>query len=102
MTEAHIDIDRLIGRMVLEHEATKAAALAERRAFIEEINRLNGLVDKSNANNVQSDPAPQIADSSARKETEYESKPRVSPGTDADPRSSGNRNHSGTDPGSAS
>lgn len=52
-----VDIERLIGRLVLEHEMTKATALAERRKFMAEIERLNGPVDKSNATEVPLEPA---------------------------------------------
>lgn len=44
-----VDVERLIGRLVLEHEMTKATALAERRAFLAEIERLNGLLQEKNA-----------------------------------------------------
>lgn len=35
-----VDIEKLIGRLVLEHEMTKATALAERRRLLAEIERL--------------------------------------------------------------
>lgn len=43
-----IDVEKLIGRLVIEAEMVRAAALLERRTLLTEIGRLKALIDKSN------------------------------------------------------
>lgn len=38
--DAHLDIEKLIGRLVIEHEMTRARAMAERRDLLEKIEGL--------------------------------------------------------------